>query len=85
MVIPFWSLLVLWGVFVAVTVIFSLINLYHILHYGFWTFKSALFAFLYYGAVIIILFWAWQTIPQLDWSQPLFSVGKSSFTLPTTL
>ena len=84
MIIPLWTILLLWAIFVGFTVLLSLVNLFHILHYGFWTFKSALFSLLYYGTVIIILFWAWQELGQFDLSQPLFTVGKSNFSLPAS-
>ncbi|KKU11316.1 MAG: hypothetical protein UX17_C0082G0003 [Parcubacteria group bacterium GW2011_GWC2_45_7] len=85
MIIPLWSILILWAIFVGVTVLFSLFNLYHILHYGFWTFQSALFSFLYYGIVIIIIFWTLQQLPQFDWSQPIFTLGRPDLSLPDSL
>lgn len=85
MIIPLWYLLIVWGVFVGLTVILSLANLFHILHYGFWTFKSALFSLFYYGAVIIILYWAWIHIGQFDWNQTLFTIGTPEFNIPTSL
>ena len=85
MIIPLWTILLLWAIFVGFTVLLSLVNLFHILHYGFWTFKSALFSLFYYGTVAIILFWAWQEIGQFDLSQPLFIIGKPELSLPTSL
>lgn len=85
MVLPLWSILILWVIFVGATVILSLVNLYHLLHYGFWTFKSALFSFLYYGVVIIVLYFTWTQLGQFDWSQPAFTIGKPNLTLPTSL
>ena len=85
MTIPLYFLLILWGIFVGLTVLLSLINLVHIVHYGFWTFQSALFSFLYYGAVIIILFWLWQQLGQFDFNQPLFIIGLPDLTLPASL
>lgn len=84
MVIPLWIILILWGIFVGATAILSLVNLFHILHYGFWTFKSALFSLIYYGVVIIILYWAWGELSQFDWNQPLFTIGTPDFSLPTS-
>lgn len=85
MIIPLWTLLLVWGLFVGFVILLSLVNLFHLLHYGFWTFKSALFAFFYYGAVIIILFWAWRELGQFDWSQTLFTIGRPDLSLPTSL
>lgn len=84
-VIPLWTVLLLWALFVGATVLLSLVNLYHLLHYGFWTFKSALFSLLYYGTVIILLYWTWTQFVQFDWSVPLFTIGQPNFSLPTTL
>ncbi len=85
MIISLWVILIFWAVFVGITVLLSLVNLFHILHYGFWTFKSALFSFFYYGAVVIIIFWAWQELGQFDWSAPLFTFNKPDLNLPTSL
>lgn len=85
MIIPLWTILILWCVFVGLIVLLSLFNLFHILHYGFWTFKSALFSFFYYGAVIIILYWAWTQIGQFDWATPLFTIGQPDLSMPTSL
>ena len=85
MTITLWFILILWGIFVGATVLLSLVNLFHILHYGFWTFKSAAFSLFYYGTVIIILFWAWQNLGQFDWNQALFTIGTPNLSLPTSL
>ena len=85
MAIPLWIILVLWGIFVGFTVLLSLVNLFHILHYGFWTFKSALFSLFYYGTVIIILYWAWLELGNFDWNQTLFTFGLPDFSKPPSL
>lgn len=85
MIIPLWVILIIWAIFVGATVLLSLVNLFHILHYGFWTFKSALFSFFYYGVVIIVLYWTWGQLGNFDWSQPLFTFNKPELSLPTSL
>ncbi|MDO8505793.1 MAG: hypothetical protein Q7S48_04425 [bacterium] len=85
MSILLWHILILWALFVGFTVLLSLINLFHLVHYGFWTFKSALFSLLYYGTVAIILFWAVTQILQLDFNQILFTIGRPNLSLPTSL
>lgn len=85
MIIPLWTILILWALFVGATVLLSLVNLFHILHYGFWTFKSAVFALLYYGTVIVVLYWTWGQLGNFDWGQPLFTFGQPDFSLPTSL
>ncbi|MBI2552495.1 hypothetical protein HYW17_04325 [Candidatus Uhrbacteria bacterium] len=85
MTIPLWFILVLWGIFIGFTVLLSLVNLFHILHYGFWTFKSALFSLFYYGAVIIILYWAWTELGSFNWNQPLVTFGIPAFSIPASL
>ncbi len=85
MVIPLWVIIALWGVFIGLTVLLSLINLFHILHYGFWTFKSAIFSLAYYGSVIIILYWAWVQLGNFDWNQQFFSFDLPNFSAPPSL
>lgn len=85
MIIPLWIILIIWGGFITATVLLSLINLFHILHYGFWTFKSAVFSLLYYGTVIIVLYWTWGQLGNFDWNQALFTFNKPELSLPTSL
>lgn len=85
MIIPLWTILIIWGVFIAATVFLSLINLFHILHYGFWTFKSAVFSLLYYGTVIIVLYWTWGQLGNFDWNQAIFTIGTPNLSLPTSI
>lgn len=82
MVIPLSVIIVVWAVFVGVMVLLSLINLFHLVHYGFFTFKSALFSLLYYGTVAIVLFWAIQALGQFDFNQPAFTIGVPDTTFP---
>ena len=85
MIIPLWVILIAWSIFVGITILLSIANLFHILHYGFWTFKSAVLSLFYYGAVLIILYWVWTQLPQFDWQQTLFTIGTPEFNIPTSL
>ncbi len=82
MIIQLWVILIFWAVFVGFTVLLSLMNLFHLVHYGFFTFKSALFSFLYYGVVAIVLFWAVQQVMQFDFNQTVFTIGVPDTTFP---
>ena len=85
MTVLLWHVLIIWGIFVGFTVLLSLVNLFHLVHYGFFSFKSALFSLLYYGAVAIILFWALQELGQFNGHQELFTIGRPNLSLPTSL
>ena len=85
MIIPLWTILIVWAVFVGFTVLLSLVNLFHLVHYGFFTFKSALFSLLYYGIVAIVLFWAIQALAPFDFNQPAFTIGAPDTEFPVSL
>ena len=82
MTIPLYYLLIPWAIVIGITVLLSLVNLFHLVHYGFFTFRSALFCMLYYGAVAIVLFWTFQELSQFDWHQVLLTIGKPDLSLP---
>ncbi|MBI4135423.1 hypothetical protein HY477_01680 [Candidatus Uhrbacteria bacterium] len=76
MTIPLVFLLIPYAVIIGLVILFSFVNLYHLLHYGFFYFSAALFTYLFYGAVAIILFWAYQELSAVNWSSAVLIIGS---------
>lgn len=90
MILPLWSLLIVYGVILFIFVLFTLLNIVHILRYGFWNFPSALFVLTYLFLTAVLLLWTYQVLIEVDWFQPLyiiesipnFQAGPSTIPLP---
>jgi ABC-type maltose transport system permease subunit len=68
MTIPLIAFLFLYLLFVVVWLIFGLVALYHIIRYGQVNFGTFLAAFIYIAGSIVILFFSYQYLSQIDWS-----------------
>jgi ABC-type maltose transport system permease subunit len=81
MTIPLIAFLFLYLLFLVVWLIFSLIALFHIIRYGQVSFGTFTAAFLYIAGSIIILFFSYQYLSQIDWSVGLtiFQGGNDIF------
>ena len=68
---PFSFVLIPYGLFLAVFLIFALINVYHMVHYGATTFISFLVTFAFMAGSAFILYFTWQLLAGVDWGMPV--------------
>jgi hypothetical protein len=86
MVLPLWLVLIPYGLILATFLLFSFFNLWHLFHFGFFTFSSALFVLAYLFISAALLLWTYQSLKEVDWSQPLYSLEHlSQFNPPEIL
>ena len=76
MTIPLVLFLIPYAIIIGLIILLSLMNLYHLLHYGFFYFGAALFSYIFYGLVAIVLFWAYQELNIVAWTQAVLIIGK---------
>lgn len=77
MTIPLWALLIPYGIILVLFVFFTLMNLYHLVRFGFFTFGAVMFFLMFTGASAFVLMTAWQSLGSVDWNQPLFNFGNT--------
>jgi hypothetical protein len=64
-------LLYVYGFFVLLYIIFALINIYHLLVFGFLSFESFFMTFLLIAGTILILFITYKLGIAIDWNQSI--------------
>jgi len=77
--IPFYTVLFAYLIFLCIFVIFSLINFYHIIATSSLTFVSFTITFLVFALTILTLYFTWQIISQVNWSQNLILFDTNWF------
>ena len=75
MSVPLVLIVIPYAIVVGLALLISLVNLYHLLHYGFFDFEAALFTYFFYGFVIILMFWAWRELSAIDWASATLILG----------
>jgi hypothetical protein len=70
----FW-LLVPYLIFLAIFLIFSLINFYHILRWGGFTFVGFIATFIFIAGMILLLFQTYDNLKTANWSEVIYSFG----------
>jgi len=75
LVIFYYVYLALVGVFL----IFVFFHLYHLFRFGFITFGTIFFAIVFIGVTIAILFFSWQALREIDWSEPIRFLDTNQF------
>lgn len=68
----FW-ILIPYLLFLAVFLIFSLINFYHILRWGGYTFVGFMATFIYLAGAILLIFQTYDILKTIDWWQIIYS------------
>lgn len=63
---------------VAVFVLYSLFNIYHLLRFGFLTSVNVLVIVAYVGVAAILLFFSFNLLAAVDWSLPLMEFSGLS-------
>jgi len=64
-------LLYVYGFFVLLYIVFALINIYHLIVFGFLSFESFFMTFLLIAGSILILFITYKLGLAIDWSQTI--------------
>jgi ABC-type maltose transport system permease subunit len=78
MSIPLVAFLYLYLLFILVWLVFSLIALYHIMHYGQIGFTSFIATFIYLAGAVVILYLSYQYLSQIDWNVGI-TIFRGSF------
>ncbi len=60
---------IIYGLALALFVIFALINLYHLFRFGFLSFTSFLMTFIFLGVSVLLLFITYKLGLEIDWTQ----------------
>jgi len=81
MTIPIIGFLFLYCLFVLVWLIFSLVALFHMIRYGQINFVTFITTFTYIAGSVMILFFSYEYLNQIDWSVGLtiFQGGAGIF------
>jgi len=67
--IPLYIMLIIYAVFVVIFLIFALINIYHMVTFGFISFESFFMTFLLLAGTILILFTTYTYAQEIDWEE----------------
>jgi hypothetical protein len=62
-------LLITYGILVLAFLIFALVNLYHVLKFGFLGFESFFVTFIFIAGTVLILFITYKLGLEIDWTQ----------------
>ncbi len=68
--IPLYTILFIYILVFALFVVFSIINFYHILTAGAFTFASFAVSFLVFALTILTLYFTWYLLIDIDWQSP---------------
>jgi len=77
--IPFYIVLFIYLLFLCVFLIFSLINFYHIVSTSSITISSFMVTFFVFALAMLTLFYTWQTVIPIDWSQGIVLFDSNWF------
>jgi len=66
--IPFYLLLIPYGIFLLLFAFFSLVNIANLLRYGARNSVGFMATFIFISGTAIILFFTWQTLLPVDWT-----------------
>ena len=76
--IPLYSLLIIFTIFLAIFFIFLIINVYHIVASASFTLPSFVVTFFVTATSLLILYGTWFLLQGIDWQQPLIDLGGFS-------
>jgi hypothetical protein len=60
---------IIYGLALALFIIFALINLYHLFRFGFLSFTSFFMTFLFLGTSVLVIFITYKLGQNIDWTQ----------------
>ncbi len=79
-IIPLYTLLIIYAIFLFVFFTFFTINVWHIFFTGTNTFNSFVVTFIVVALSIITLFGTWYFLQGTNWQQPLITLNIQSIT-----
>lgn len=79
--IPLYIILFIYFGFLAVFVLFSIFNFYHIVTAGSFTMASFIFTFFIFALTVLTLYFTYQLLLDVDWKGPLLTIDLSGFGL----
>lgn len=68
----FWLLLP-YGLLLVILLLFALINIYHIVRWGGWTFVGFVATFVFLAGMVLILFLTYDNLKMVDWGEVIYS------------
>lgn len=71
MAIPYYIFPIVYLVIVAIYFFFAILNFYHIVKFGFFDFSGKLNTFLYLAVNVVVIFFTWFFLRDIDWTQSL--------------
>lgn len=80
LVIPLYTLLIVYAIFLIVFFTFFVINFWHIFLTGTTTFNSFVVTFLVLALSVFTLFGTWYFLQDIQWHEPLISLDIPSLT-----
>lgn len=80
LIIPLYTLLIIYAVFLFVFFTFFTINIWHIFFTGTNTFNSFLVTLIVFALSVFTLFGTWYFLQSVDWQQPLITLNIESVT-----
>lgn len=75
--IPLYTILFAYVIIFALFVVFSIINFYHILTAGAFTFASFAVSFLVFALTILTLYFTWYLLIDINWQAPFTLFNES--------
>jgi len=76
---PLYTLLFIYFLFLAVFVVFILINLYHILEAQIFSTATFLVTFFVISASLLIVYFTWEILSAVDWQQQVVLFNPNWF------
>ncbi len=80
LIIPLYTLLIIYAIFLIVFLTFFAINFFHIILTGTTTLGSFIITFIIMALSVLTLFGTWYYLQNIDWQQPLFTLNLSNIT-----
>jgi hypothetical protein len=71
-------LLIPYGIAVAVTLVFAVVNVFHLVHYGATTKTAFVVTFAYLAGLVFLFYFTWTALQGTNWQMPLV-FGLPSF------
>lgn len=80
LIIPLYTLLIIYAIFLVVFFTFFAINFFHIILTGTTTLGSFIITFIIMALSVLTFYSTWYYLQNINWQQPLFTLNFSYFT-----
>ncbi len=74
--------LIIFLVLMGICLLFALWTMYHVIRFGTLNFHTVLTSFIFVAGIIIILFFAYQNLKEVNWETPITIFGNIGIELP---